>query len=328
MVNVEVNFKKIKDVLRKAQEHCLSKDKKSVTESSPELWNKAYKNRNLIDKAYDDMYNCMLTAYETITALINDVEALHEAADEAKEGSSHQITEVIKAELQENLITVVKEAVKEVAIAANLKKSFTEIVKQNKHDIKEETGKAFKQSLTEALHNNQATIVDKAKEKQDWDHWERQRRARNIVVSGVQESKEVTANDRMAADKTRLSELLDIDESEILRCFRVPLKDTTKLRPLVATLKTPNAASELHYYGNGRKLNGDIWVNPDLTSSEREAAYRARNVRRALIAEKEAARQARQSASTTNTRDIGPNRSSGATAVANNTQDDTSGNDI
>ena len=57
---LETDKKAFYETLKKAQNHCFSKDKKDVLSSSPETWNKVYKVRRDVDKAYDELYKSAL----------------------------------------------------------------------------------------------------------------------------------------------------------------------------------------------------------------------------------------------------------------------------
>ena len=53
-----------------------------------------------------------------------------------------------------------------------------------------------------------------------------------------------------------------------------------KNRLVLIVLKKEDCAAELHNFGRGRKLDNGIWINPDLTRTERDAKYLEREIRR------------------------------------------------
>ena len=58
-------------------------------------------------------------------------------------------------------------------------------------------------------------MVQKSKQKMDFDHTERERRKKNVVVKEVIEPTAGSNDDKKAEDKTKAAQILEIDESEI-----------------------------------------------------------------------------------------------------------------
>ena len=136
-----------------------------------------------------------------------------------------------------------------------------------------------------------AQVVQKSKQKMDFDHTERERRKKNVVVKEVIEPTAGSNDDKKAEDKTKAAQILDIDESEIEFVKRAGIPKTPTRedpnpspRPLIITVKSPVLASDLHGHGRGRRaLNPDIedheswlWINPDLIQADRKANFLAR----------------------------------------------------
>ena len=126
--------------------------------------------------------------------------------------------------------------------------------------------------------------------KHDSDQLEKERRSRNIVVSGVKESNKPNIDDKITEDKAFLTDVLEIQSSKIVKCSRAgpPLgtgsnKERTAPRPLIVVLESPQLASKYHEFGNGNRIlhdNDVYWINPDYTKSERIANWRARQARK------------------------------------------------
>ena len=122
-------------------------------------------------------------------------------------------------------------------------------------------------------------ILQSNNERADVEDYRRRSRARNIVIP---ESKSTDTQNRIDHDKDSIAEC-GIPKDQIVKCWRAGKKETEAsilARPLVVILTTPSKANEYHNYGVGQKVSHGVWINPDLTRLEREAAYKARQANR------------------------------------------------
>ena len=124
---------------------------------------------------------------------------------------------------------------------------------------------------------------------------ERQKRKRNVVLSGVPESTEPTGMGRIRADLLKLKSIVQSGkEGTFVSCYRAGRKRPGRHRLLIATTSSPSVAEEFHGYGSGRKFHlshdsGIVWCNPDLIRADRIASYKARQLekdRRTQLQEK------------------------------------------
>jgi hypothetical protein len=86
-----------------------------------------------------------------------------------------------------------------------------------------------------------------------------------------------------------VKDITGISHNEILKCIRAGPKinkqtgKKSEARPIIVTVESPDLAKRLQKYGNGNRVLSDgkiWWINPDLTLSERQANYRAREMMR------------------------------------------------
>ena len=186
----------------------------------------------------------------------------------------------VKETVKENLKDIMTDAFNTIVSTDKMKKTFADVVKNSQNVIQKETEKCFKKSLTTALQESQEEIVAKTSARQEADLFDKERRARNVVMTYVQESTLTEIEDKKESDKEMAKELLQIGGNKIEKCYRVGRpqesdnRDRKGPRPLVVVLETLELAKSLHKYGNGCKLSQDgeeYWVNPDLTKAERRA---------------------------------------------------------
>ena len=157
---------------------------------------------------------------------------------------------------------LVKEANDKIA------KGWADIAKsEQKLIIQEVVGQTSDSAVTKSLSRISADLT------------EQRTRSRNCVISNVPEG--------TGGNEKSLSEVVSditggyLDPNDIAHCNRLgKKKDTGSGRLILVVVKREDWAAEFHNFGRGRKLDGNIWVNPDLTTTEREAQYRARNLRR------------------------------------------------
>lgn len=203
------------------------------------------------------------------------------------------INNEIKAQIKGSLKAIVKEVVTATVDTPAYKKTYSDAVKLIQTKLVEQTDKTFKSSLTEALKENQHEILEETVVRHDADQQEKDKRSRNIVINDVPESSHELSGTRVAHDKEFAVELTKIAAADVERCFRAgpPLgtgsnSERTKPRPIVLVLTNPDLAKKLHKFGAGNRITvndgettSTYWVNPDLTRSERVANYNARKQR-------------------------------------------------
>ena len=106
---------------------------------------------------------------------------------------------------------------------------------------------------------------------------DRSRRRRNIIISGIPERSEGSADERMKADKDDVEEVLQTlwkqYDDELVRCHRIGRQTTGKSRLLRVVLQDEEAKSSI--LSNARELRKcpsykSVYVNPDLTITQRK----------------------------------------------------------
>ena len=84
------------------------------------------------------------------------------------------------------------------------------MVKGSQAAITKDTEKCFKKNLGDALKVSQSEIVSQTTAKQEADLFDKEKRARNIVITGVAESELTEISDRVAADTVHILEITEI----------------------------------------------------------------------------------------------------------------------
>ena len=107
---------------------------------------------------------------------------------------------------------------------------------------------------------------------------DRTRRRKNIIISGVPEQMEGSADDRIQADKSGVEEILreiweDYDD-EMIRCHRIGRHATGRARLLRVVLNDEEAKKSI-LFNAAKELRKcpaykNVYVNPDLTISQRK----------------------------------------------------------
>ena len=200
--------------------------------------------------------------------------------------TSADIKDAIKCILPE----VVKETVTQALKEKSITKSYVDALKNTQTAVVQKATESFDNTLEKALVRNQKEIIQSTTARADVEDYERRNRVRNIVITGIPESESNEPKERQSYDVEKIIALqfgdCELRKEDIEHCYRAGRKrepdsgTTDRPRPLVVILKSPKIAQNLHKYGVGRKVDHGLWVNPDLTKSEREAAYKARQSRR------------------------------------------------
>ena len=132
--------------------------------------------------------------------------------------------------------------------------------------------------IKEVVEETSKTALQESIQLIDANLTEQKKRVRNAVISGVDEDyggegstlKEVTI------------ELLGRENTphEIVTVKRLGEKKAGLKRPILVVFKSEEAAQFFHNYSRGRNVARNIWVNPDLTRTERDALWAKRDARR------------------------------------------------
>ena len=119
---------------------------------------------------------------------------------------------------------------------------------------------------------------------------DRDRRKNNLVVHNLPEPESESATERSVKDILRFQEVIKDTfriQVAVTRCFRVGKSVKDKARLLIVTLDTPGVKHEILRLAPQLRQSekwGNIYITPDLSRSEREAARKVREelaVRRA-----------------------------------------------
>ena len=232
--------------------------------------------------------NDKLANISTITDKVSEMltEFKRDLPDPALSEVDVTMKKEIKDAVKDNLKEVMTEAVNKIVNTDKMKKTFAEVVNNSQNVIRKETKKCFDESLTSALQESQGEIIARTTARQEADQLEKERRSRNVAISGIPESSAPDNKAKAAADTEFVCELLQIRTDQVEGCYRAgpPIgigsnKNKEGPRPLIVILESPELAKMKHRYGNGDKLESNgavLWVNPDLTRAERKANYLAR----------------------------------------------------
>ena len=157
-------------------------------------------------------------------------------------------------------------------------KKWSDLFKSNKEDLKDQKKQATKQRLElekTMANNKRQTVVD---------NLERQKRASNVCVSNVAESKKTDKKEKYEEECDTVINILQLNADDVKHVFRAgPLRD--KPRPIICVLSSPELANTQHSYGKGRAIRDNegknilYWVNPDFIKTDRVANFKARHAK-------------------------------------------------
>ena len=213
---------------------------------------------------------------------------MKEMTGENDNNGGDDVATVVKTELARLLPTIVTEVVN--ATTEKQTKKWSSLLKENTEENKK--------TIKTTMEDNHEKVVKTAIMKMDSDHVEREKRKKNIVIKGVPESKKKTQREKTEEDFDFVQCLLELDEDDIWYVTRAGPQlgslpnDQRTCRPLIASLSSPELASQKHGHGRGKKWYmmsemGDtsrdeyFYVNQDLIYSDRKADYDARQARNA-----------------------------------------------
>ena len=170
---------------------------------------------------------------------------------------------------------------------SDLRNDLIEKIEKKTNDQTKKWTDLFKQDRdSEQVEQVVTQAVERSKQKMDYDHMEREKRKKNIVIRKIEESSADTTDEKKEEDKAIVINILGLDNDDIEYVRRAGKldEDDPQPRPLIITVKTPEMATALHGHGRGRKFrdgdNEDIWCNPDLIAADRTANYFARKERK------------------------------------------------
>jgi len=133
------------------------------------------------------------------------------------------------------------------------------------------TLKSQLQQVTLSLQNQQKLLEMK----------ERENRANNLVITGIQESSSEAEN-TMDVVTTFLSNKLGLTDITIAKTRRLGKKQAQRTRPIVLTLDSSTTKKKI--LAKRVALAGSkIYINPDLTNEQRQAEKRLRDLKKQLL---------------------------------------------
>ena len=299
-------FKLVVTTIQNSQKLCKTdvnkKTGKTVVISGAEVWNKAYKNRPEMAAAYEGIYDALVRAYDLMNSLSSEIEELKAAETVSEEAVVGIQREEIQQAVRDCLPDIVKETVAIALADQKVTKTYSDALKkavQETHaKITENASKTLDTTIESALVKNQQEIIESTKSKADAENYEKMRKSRNIVIRGISESTSDEAIERMEYDTRAVVDQCGLKRSDIVKIFRagrlkprsseageteVEADNRSAQRPIIVTMTTPELARETHKHGFGRKISESIWINPDLTRSERIAAWKARKAMRSRV---------------------------------------------
>ena len=282
----------ITDRTKMIEEKCADKDG-NVTRSGKVL---KIDTKKLQEFTYEAYFGLRM-AHGAMALLLQEVEHLKKELSESKR--ANESVTVPKAEIEnvikEYLPTVLKDAVKMTLESPKFVKSYADVLKKAQDGVVETAEKSLDKSIEKALTKNQQEIIESTKAKNDYEMYEKKNKARNIVIRTLPESDSQDPDTRIKHDMELVVSRCEINRKDIVKCYRIgkPKEDKTA-RPLIVTMSSPDLAEREHRYGLGRKIEEGLWINEDLTTSERVAAWKARTERRARVSRREASQQPRR----------------------------------
>ena len=173
---------------------------------------------------------------------------------ETPKSSSLSLEDMAEAQAKKMMPKIMRIAAEEALKQKHYTKSVSDANKASQKEFSVIAGRAIEKHMDAALSNNQKQLLEKAAVSQDADNIERQKRKRNVVLSGVPESTETSAMGRIKADLKKIQDIVQPQNGNtLLSCFRAGRKRPNRPRLLIVTVQSPAVAEEFHGYGSGRR---------------------------------------------------------------------------
>lgn len=299
--DVEIAWKQIKHALDGIKPHLKPEEAKGTGAAT---WKRLYSKREKMEIAFDDLFKAVKAADVGMSVLseeIADNQQLMSDQEEQIKQLKHDLEEAkadetisksdIKQTISDCLPAIIQDTVKETLKNKKIIATYANALKSTQEEVVLKAKTTLDMTLEKALVKNQQVIIDSTKMKSDAEDYERRNRARNIVVSGVEESASDENQQRIKHDVDAVVNLCNIPKSQIVKCFRAgrrkqievdsdPDDTVSHPRPIIVTLTSPEEAQRYHKFGFGAKIQDGLWINKDQTRSERTAAFNARKARR------------------------------------------------
>lgn len=198
------------------------------------------------------------------------------------------IKEVVKKGMEEAMPKMIEKIQEQYnKQIENFKTEATELVGKTWAEVAK-VGQA--KIMTEVSQNTTETALKETMTFINTNLTEMQNRVNNVIISDLQETEE---EDVVTTAYSVLQPVVDIPQSDIVKARRLGKAANGKNRMLMVTLRHEQDCKFLHNYKAGRKVvlanNREIWINADLTKTERDVAFQKREEQRA----RRAARPAR-----------------------------------
>ena len=138
--------------------------------------------------------------------------------------------------------------------------------------------------VEQVVKKNTEVMITQTQLNVNAEHFEKQKRKRNIVIRNVPESPSDNNDERDKHDRLFLVGEVALHKDEIIKCYRVGTRTPNKNRPLICVLPNEETVNTYTNSGSGMKFEAssgtEYWVNKDLTQAEQLAAFHARQARR------------------------------------------------
>ena len=297
-VDTAQTFKHLLAQINECQALCQTKKNKDGKEevvSGASVWEKAFANKKEMSKSYQKMYDALLKAYDCMELLGSQIEEM-KAGKTLIDVPQAGLKEIVQQCLPGYVTEAVNAALDPKKLEITYSEALMKAVEKTQDKITEKANKTLSDTIDETLGNalqrKQQEFVEDTKSKADAENYERMRKVRNIVIKGVEESSSDDTSKRIKHDTDFVVNECGINGEDIVKIFRAgkpksgnmesdsEVKNSPRMRPIIVTLVTPELAKATHKHGLGMKINDNIWINQDLTLSERIAAFKARKARR------------------------------------------------
>ena len=186
--------------------------------------------------------------------------------------------------LRDEVKTIIPEVVEE--IKAGVKLAFQEdSVKELVNGAKEAITKTWadvakteqKRVIKEVVEHTSDVALQNSLGRISADLSEQKNRTRNCIVSKVREG---YGEEGMSLKDVVVS-ISNLDINDIAETKRLGERTAGENRLILVRLKSEEVAQRFHNFGRGRHLGNNVWVNQDLTRTERAARFQMRQERKA-----------------------------------------------